>query len=157
MLEQVTGRAGRGSKPGRAVVQTYNPDAEAISLVTTHDYYRFYKGEIELRKLMWYPPFSKMIVVMFSGTESGLVARCASYFRKCMGDMREIDPDVQVLGPVAASVSRINNRYRYNMIIKCSDDDAYNKRLKTAMNYCAKHEGYRFVSIIIDKNPTSVN
>ncbi|MDO5398583.1 MAG: primosomal protein N' [bacterium] len=157
MLEQVTGRAGRGTKPGRAVIQTYNPEAEAVSLVTTHDYYSFYKGEIELRKLMWYPPFSKMIVVLFSGTESSAVERCAAYFRKLMGDMRKLDSRVQVLGPVPASITKINNRYRFRMIIKCADDDVYNADLKKAMESCRKNENYRNVSIIIDKNPTNIN
>lgn len=157
MLEQVTGRAGRGAKPGRAVIQTYSPEAEAISLVTTHDYYAFYKGEIELRKLMWYPPFSKMIVVLFSGTESSAVERCAAYFRKLMGDMKKLDSRVQVLGPVPASITKINNRYRFRMIIKCTDDDVYNADLKKAMESCRKNENYRNVSIIIDKNPTNIN
>lgn len=157
MLEQVTGRAGRGSKPGRAVIQTYNPEAEAISLVTTHDYYTFYKGEIELRKLMWYPPFSGMIVILFSGTESGSVERCATYFRRLMGDMRKIDRRVQVLGPVPASITKINNRYRFRIIIKCSDDDEYNDELRKAADTCRKNENYKNVSIIIDKNPTNIN
>lgn len=157
LLEQVTGRAGRGSKPGRAVIQTYSPEAEAIKLVTTHDYRTFYKGEIELRKLMKYPPFSQMIVVLFSGLISGSVERCAGYFRRILGNLSEIDPQVQILGPIPASVSKINNRYRYRMIVKCSDDDAFNKLFRKAMDICRKNENYKNVSIIIDKNPTNTN
>lgn len=157
MLEQVAGRAGRGSKPGRAVIQTYNPDAEAIRCASAHDYYGFYKGEIELRKLMWYPPFSKMIVILFTGTSANIVARCAAYFKKCMGDMREIDSDVLILGPIASAVSRINRRYRYQMIIKCNDDDAFNDSFRLSVKACSKHEDYKNVSVIIDKNPSSVN
>lgn len=157
VLEQVTGRAGRGAKPGRAVIQTYSPDAEAVKLVTTHDYHTFYKGEIELRRLMWYPPFSQMIVILFSGLNSNSVEKCAKYFRKLLGDVRETDPHAQVLGPVPASVSKINNRYRYRMIMKCSDDDAFNKQLRKIMAACRKDNNYKNVSIIIDKNPTNTN
>ena len=89
MLEQVTGRAGRGSKPGRAIIQTYSPEAEAIKLVTVHDYVNFYKGEIEIRKVMWYPPFSKIIVIMFSGEDGDMVPECAGFFLKCMGILKE--------------------------------------------------------------------
>ena len=80
MLEQVTGRAGRGSKPGRAIIQTYSPEAEAIKLVTVHDYINFYKGEIEIRKVMWYPPFSEIIVIMFSGEDKD----CLLYTSRCV-------------------------------------------------------------------------
>lgn len=156
MLEQVTGRAGRGEKAGRAIVQTYSPDAEAISLASAHDYYNFCKGEIEIRKLMWYPPFSKLIVVLFSGAVAKNVSWCAAYFKKYLGDLKELDENVQVLGPVASSVSKINNKYRYQMIIKCSDDDAFNERLKKAMDACRKHTDYEQVTIVIDKNPTMV-
>ncbi len=157
MLEQVTGRAGRGKKKGRAVIQTYNPEAEAINLVSVHDYYNFYKCEIAERKLMWYPPFSKVIVILFSGMSAKNVSWCAAYFKKYLGDLKEIDENVQVLGPVASSVSKINNKYRYQMIIKCSDDDAFNERLKKAMEACRKHTDYEQVSVIIDKNPNMVN
>ena len=106
---------------------------------------------------MWYPPFSGMIVILFSGTESGSVERCATYFRRLMGDMRKIDRRVQVLGPVPASITKINNRYRFRIIIKCSDDDEYNDELRKAADTCRKNENYKNVSIIIDKNPTNIN
>ncbi len=156
MLEQVTGRAGRGKKAGRAVIQTYNPEAEAITRVAVHDYYNFYKGEIEQRKLMGYPPFAKMIVILFSGTVAKNVSWCASYFRKSLGELKELDETVQILGPVASSLSRINNKYRYQMIIKCLDDDIFNVKLKKAMDACRKHEDYKQVSIVIDKNPNMI-
>ena len=157
MLEQVTGRAGRGDKPGRAVIQTYSPEAEAIRLVTAHDYKGFYKGEIELRRLMWYPPFSMMIVVLFSGTDANVVERCAKFFRKCLGDLRERDRRMQLLGPAPASVSRINNRYRFRIIIKCTDDDAFNDILRDATMQCKKHNDYKNIAIVIDKNPNMIN
>jgi len=156
MLEQVTGRAGRGEKTGRAIVQTYSPDAEAITQVCAHDYYNFCKGELEIRKLMWYPPFSKLIVILFSGVAAKNVSWCAAYFKKHLGDLKELDKDVQILGPVASSVTKINNKYRYQMIIKCSDDDLFNERIKKAMEACRKHSDYEQVSVIIDKNPTMV-
>ena len=156
MLEQVTGRAGRGSKKGRAVIQTYNPDAEAVSLVKVHDYRSFYNGEIAKRQFMWYPPFSDIINVMFSGSSEAVVPRCAKYFLKLLDGIRDLDDKVQILGPVPSSVSKIKNKYRWQILIKCTDNDKLNKILKNAYEECIKNKNYTGVSIIIDKNPNMI-
>ena len=156
MLEQVTGRAGRGSKKGRAVIQTYNPDAEAVSLVKVHDYRSFYNGEIAKRQFMWYPPFSDIINVMFSGSSEAVVPRCAKYFLKLLDGVRDLDDKVQILGPVPSSVSKIKNKYRWQILIKCTDNDKLNKILKNAYEECIKNKNYTGVSIIIDKNPNMI-
>ena len=82
MLEQVSGRAGRGSKEGRAVIQTYTPEHEAVSLVKSHNYRTFYDKEIAKRKLMWYPPFCKIVSVHFQGNVENIVAKNGKIFFK---------------------------------------------------------------------------
>lgn len=156
VLEQVTGRAGRGTKPGRAVIQTYSPDAEAVRLATTHDYSGFYKGEIITRKLMWYPPYSKLIVAMFSGADKDATEGCAKYFTNCMNAASIKDMKVQLLGPVASAISKINNRYRWQLIIKCEDDELLNKRIRYCMDKCAADKRYGEVSVVIDKSPNMI-
>ena len=76
-------------------------------------------------------------------------------FLKCMGNLNE--HKVQILGPVAAAVSKINKKYRWQIIIKCSDDDSLNKRLKHALDKCVQDKKYSEISIIIDKNPNMIN
>jgi len=156
MLEQVTGRAGRGRKKGRAVIQTYSPEAEAILCAQKHDFDSFYNAEIENRKLMWYPPFSEIINIMFSGASESLVPQTAKYFMKLLGDLSDTEQKIQVLGPVPSSVSKIKNKYRWQIIIKCENSKALNERLKKAAYECAANKNYKNVSVIIDKDPTMI-
>lgn len=156
MLEQVTGRAGRGTKKGRAVIQTYSPDAEAISLVSEHNYEKFYQSEIEKRKFMWYPPYSDIINIMFSGASETVVPRAARYFQKLLGNLEEQGQKIQILGPIPSSVSKIKNKYRWQILIKCTDNDGLNEILKKAYDECVNNKNYAGVSIIIDKNPNMI-
>ena len=156
MLEQVVGRAGRGQKKGRAIIQTYSPDSEAIQMAAMHNYDGFYASEIERRKLMWYPPYSKLINIMFSGTSESVVPQAAKYFLKLIGNPKDIGQKIQILGPVPSSISKIKNKYRWQILIKCEDDDALNEILKKALNVCASNKNYKSISIIIDKNPNMV-
>lgn len=154
ILEQVCGRAGRGRKKGRAVIQTYSPENEAITLVREHNYIGFYKGEINERKMMWYPPFSKLIAVLFSGEDNDLVSKTAKLFLKSMGDISEINQNIQILGPIPSALSKIKNKYRWQLLIKCIDDnDEINAMLKNAEEKSRAGQGLEGVSIVIDKSP----
>lgn len=156
MLEQVTGRAGRGGKKGRAVVQTYSPDSEAIQRAGMHDYIGFYNSEIENRRLMWYPPYSDIISIMFSGSSESIVPQAAKYFLKLLGKPENLGQKVQILGPVPSAVSKIKNKYRWQILIKCENDDGLNSILKKACNECAGNKNYKNISVVIDKNPNMI-
>ncbi len=156
MLEQVTGRAGRGSKLGRAVIQTYTPEHEAVGLVRTHDYKAFYKSEIKERELMWYPPFCKIVSVHFQGASETLVPQAARYFVKEMGELSGMGQKIQLLGPIAAYISKIKNKYRWQIIFKCEDDGALGKELKRAETALRANKDYGGVSVIIDKSPNMI-
>lgn len=153
MLEQVAGRAGRGKKAGRAVIQTYTPDSDAVKLVKTHDYTAFYEAEIIKRKLMWYPPYSDIVCVIFSGSSPTLVNQAARYFLKQFTEADKTGIKTQILGPVKSAVAKMNNKYRYRIIIKCDDADKLNDSLTAADSECRKHKNYGTVSIVTDKNP----
>lgn len=156
MLEQVSGRAGRGEKTGRAVIQTYSPENEAVALVKTHDYISFYNGEITERRLMWYPPFSEIISVQFQGASQTLVPRAAKFFLKQLGELSLLKQKIQILGPVPSAVSKIKNKYRWQLLIKCEHGDELNKILKKAETSCRQNKNYKTISIIIDKNPNMI-
>ena len=153
LLEQVSGRAGRGSKLGRAVIQTYTPEHEAVSLVKAHDYESFYESEIAERELMWYPPYCSMIAVYFTSEDEGKTAQSSRYFAQQVGGIKEMGQKVQVLGPIPCAVSRIKNKYRYQIIFKCEDDEQLGEILAAAEMKTRENKDYEGVSIVIDKSP----
>ncbi|MBR0365256.1 MAG: primosomal protein N', partial [Clostridia bacterium] len=154
MLEQVSGRAGRGDKPGRALIQTYNPDSFAIKLVKTHDYKSFYKLTDTERSAMWYPPYSEMICIRFTDENNERTRRAAFMFKDGFGDINKIDQKIAILGPIPSGVSRIKNRYRWQIIIKCDDSDSLNERLIKARNGAERE--FESVVITIDKDPITI-
>lgn len=156
LLEQVSGRAGRGDKTGRAVIQTYTPEHEAVDLVKTHDYRAFYNSEIEERRLMWYPPFSKIVSVQLQGGSETLVAQAAKYFVKEVGNLSELNQKIQILGPIPAYISKIKNKYRWQIIFKCEDDDELGEKLHDAETACRENKNYSEISVVIDKSPNMI-
>lgn len=156
ILEQVTGRAGRAEKPGRSVIQTYSPDNKAIEYMCEHNYQDFYREELLLRKAMWYPPFSSIVSVIFSGSVEANVSKCAKFFAKNLAPISEMGQKTQVLGPVPAYVSKIKNKYIYRLLIKCENMDMLNETLVLARDKCKKNTNYENISVVIDKNPNSL-
>ena len=152
ILEQVTGRAGRGSKKGRAVIQTYSPDHEAIIMAARHDYKKYYEDEIRLRKILQYPPFCNMILVGFSGPVRRDVEDCAKVFAEALGKGK-----FTVLGPLPCAVSRIKNKHRFQIIIKTGLESDITQTLIKAREACNKNLNFENVTIIIDKNPVHIH
>ncbi len=157
LLEQVTGRAGRDQKSGRAVIQTYNPDHDAVRLAQAHDYQRFYEKEIALRQALWYPPFAELVSVLFSGESEDLVPRAARFFAKQLNGLEKLGQRVQVLGPVPAYISKIKNKFRWRILIKCVSADGLDGILTDARAAFSENAVYENVAVVIDKNPSSVS
>ncbi len=156
ILEQVSGRAGRGDKPGRAIIQTYNPDNFAVDLVKTHDYLGFYNKTIEERRIMWYPPYSEMVSVRFSGEDNETTRRSAFMYKDAFGDINKIPVKIAILGPIPSGISKIKNKYRWQILIKCENADIINDRLLTAMDKVRSEKTYNEILIQIDKNPMNI-
>lgn len=157
LLEQVSGRAGRGSKEGRAVIQTYTPEHEAISLVKTHNYAEFYNREIAKRRLTVYPPFCKIVSVHFSGSVESKVEKAAKFFLDAARKIGKVNQKIQVLGPLPSYISKIKNKYRWQIIFKCEDEDAFGKVLSQAEMRCRESKELSDVAIVIDKSPNVIN
>ncbi|MBU0682119.1 MAG: primosomal protein N' [Proteobacteria bacterium] len=117
LLSQVTGRAGRGEKPGKVIIQTFQPDHYAVVAAREHDYKSFYEREIGLRHALSYPPYSRLINVKFSGEKDELVRQaaleCAAIARKSKNAA-----SVEILGPAPAPLSKLRNRYRWQLLLK---------------------------------------
>ncbi len=123
LISQVAGRAGRGERPGRVVIQTFAPDHYSIRHASSHDYAAFYEEECRTRQPLGYPPYGNMINIRFSGVKKGDVQEIAN---SAAGEMwkilKEREPEtgwpVEILGPAPASRARLNNRYRFNLLLK---------------------------------------
>jgi primosomal protein N' (replication factor Y) (superfamily II helicase) len=114
-LTQVVGRCGRGDRPGKAILQTYNPEHPTIGAVVTQDYHRFLAGEMAVRKDFLYPPYGRMILLRLSGTDG---ARVEAEAERLAASISEGSSRCQVLGPSPATVMRVANRFRWQIVLK---------------------------------------
>lgn len=156
LLEQVVGRAGRADKEGRAVIQTYTPEHPAVVLAKAHDYISFYRGEIRVREAMYYPPFCTMISIGFSGTFERSVSDCAKLYARTLSETQEVGSGVRLIGPIRAAVSKIKNKYRWQLIIKAPRGRSLTPALAQALAVCRKNKNFNGVAIITDKNPNTI-
>ncbi len=159
LLTQVVGRSGRGEHEGRAVIQTMTPENEVIRLAARQDYEAFYKTEVQIRKALIYPPFCDICVLAFTG-ENELKVKSAA--KEALGMIMDCtkneykDEKVMVLGPHAARVVKVSNRYRYRLIIKCRATRAFREMIaKILMEYGNKKE-YGSVTVFADLNPETI-
>jgi len=113
LLEQVAGRAGRGDRPGRVIVQTYTPGHPAITSVLTHDYLGFVRRELEYRRESDYPPFSRMIVLRLDARDPDRVALDAA--QVAAAATAAGGGKIRVLGPAEAPIARVRGRTRYQV------------------------------------------
>lgn len=124
LLAQVAGRAGRGIHPGQVYIQTFNPDHYIFKYVSCHDYLGFYNQEIHFRRALKYPPFSRLVNVLFQGNQEAKVKAVAErvngLLRRAAGKNRW-EPGLELLGPVAAPIAKIKGRYRWQMLLKGED------------------------------------
>ena len=123
LLTQVSGRAGRAQKPGRVIVQTYNPDHYAVVAASRHDYAAFYQRELASRLANSYPPFVRLVKLGFADEdEEGAleVARRAAMALQGMGIFHKRG-ETQFLGPAEAPLHKLRGQYRYHMLLKGPD------------------------------------
>ena len=156
MLTQVVGRSGRGSSKGRAIIQTFTPENPIISLAASQDYDAFYNDEIVIRKAMLYPPFAQICLLGFVGDNSAKVSRCAAQFVKAFTDtLSSKFPDlpIRVLGPSPAAVPKVNNKYRYKIILKCRNDHKFRQMLSSVLTDFAKIKEYTDITVYADMHP----
>ena len=125
ILAQVSGRAGRGDRPGRVILQTYNPEHFSIVCAKHQDFKSFYKKEIEFRKVLAYPPFSRMIQIVVSSKDlpSGKkqLSALGSLCQAILASDPKLKNDVTVMGPVEAPFSKIASYHRWQLLLKAKE------------------------------------
>lgn len=152
LITQVSGRAGRGRFDGKVVVQTYSPENYSIQSALHSDYRGFYDKEIMLRKAFNYPPFAGLIsIIVSSRSNDEAAAAIRGVTETLKGGSRK---NILILGPGPAPISKINNYYRWQTIIKGGIDSALKSEIKNATrSVYMKNKGIR---MNIDINPVSM-
>jgi primosomal protein N' (replication factor Y) len=146
LLQQVTGRAGRGEKPGRALVQTWQPDHPVIAALVSGDAERFYREETRVRELAGLPPFGRLASLIVSATER----ETAEAHARAMAKLAEPPVGVTVLGPAEAPLALIRGRYRYRLLVKTEREVDLQGYLRGWMARCPKVRGNTRVAIDVD-------
>lgn len=118
LLTQAIGRAGRREEKGMAVIQTFLPEHSAITTAAVQDYIAFYESEIEKRKAFHYPPFSRLGRIVIRGREQEKVSAMAEILRSKLRDLSRKYRQIQILGPVTCPLEKLNNQFRYHIIMK---------------------------------------
>jgi primosomal protein N' (replication factor Y) len=155
LLTQVIGRAGRGEKQGRAVIQTYTPEHEVIRFGAVQDYDAFYENEIQLRQLRGYPPFSEVIRLTASGKNEAEVLRVCSRIRQGMDrELGRMGEKWKLLGPAPGSIARVNNRYRYHLTLLGPVNRPVRTLVESMLKAAHMDKENHGVSVYADWNPS---
>ena len=150
LLTQVSGRAGRGDKPGEVFIQTYNPTHYAIQLAQGHQYERFFETEMRMRHMANYPPYFFTTMITFSSEEEGVALKKAVEVHKAL--KANVSPNAVVLGPTAKSIARMNNRYYFQIIVKYKNEPQLQEFLEQLMME-TQEVGSKKLLMTIDMEP----
>lgn len=160
LITQVIGRAGRRDTQGKAIIQTVNPYNEIIEFASNQDYNAFYESEIQMRRLMIYPPFCDIFLATFTGDNENDVALCSKEFFETMvklNNSQYSDVKLVALGPTPAKISKINNSYRYRLALKTKNNKRIRQMITNILKSVQKNKLYSKVSIGISLNPADIS
>ena len=150
LLTQVSGRAGRADKAGEVIIQTFNPDHYAIQLAGKQDYEGFFVREMQVRHQNDYPPYFYTIQLTAGGPKEAQVLRVLT---KVRGELiRILSPQARLLGPTPQMVTRVNNRYYYQLIVKYKQEpqlQAYLQKLVLRTQRLSRQQ----IQLTIDRDP----
>ncbi len=159
ILTQAAGRSGRGEKAGTVIIQTFNPEHYSINALVQQDEEAFYRQEMLFRQQAWYPPFTHLIRLVFSGPLFSNVVKMAREVTEELKDQLPAgDPNQQkleIIGPSPAVIEKVKNRYRWHTIIKTGVLETVQNILPVLGSLSAECRK-RGVRMIIDENPYSM-
>jgi primosomal protein N' (replication factor Y) len=153
LITQVVGRSGRGSRPGRAVIQTFTPENEVIKYAAAQDYDGFYEREIAIRRMTGSPPFTQLYCLSVSGLDEQLVLLCCRELKSALINSLKDIKDLSVLGPAPAPVVKVKNRFRYRVFVRCRPGKRVRAVIAAAIKKFNMDKRYRKVSVFGDVNP----
>ena len=149
VLQQVTGRAGRGNTAGRALIQTHQPDHPVMKALISGDVERFYNEETRLRESAGLPPFGRLAALIVSATDRPSAESHARALARCAGE----HPDVMVLGPAEAPLAVVRGRHRFRLLVKTAREFPLQDWLRGWLARAPKTTGS--VRVAVDVDPMS--
>ena len=159
LLEQVAGRAGRGDRPGRVLIQTYNPQHPAVACARDHDYARFVELELEARREPAFPPSVRLGCVRVDGADPLAVRRLAEAAAEAARRVADKAPPEEladVLGPAEAPLSRLKGRTRWQLFLRARRSTALRVLLRAAAQARDEIGAPKAVRLAVDVDPVSM-
>lgn len=154
ILTQVAGRAGRENLPGKVIIQSYNPENFSIQCAKKQNYENFYETEIALRKQLKYPPFCDITVVSFNGLQETEIQQASTWMYECLKNNLKGE-SFKIFKPMPAPIDKIQNRYRWRIILKGNITSQVNDRLNQCLQQ-AYGKNWKNTNITMDVNPNSM-
>ncbi len=156
LLTQVAGRSGRAETAGEVIIQTYMPDHYCISSVKHHDYIGFYQQEIEARRGLQYPPFSHVATLLLRGeNETAVIDAIQAVGDQLQTLQNDQFPEVKILGPAPAPLSKIDSKYRWHFLLRCPHVDKISQLLQQLNQEPPAILKSSVIDYIIDIDPTN--
>jgi primosomal protein N' (replication factor Y) len=155
LITQVVGRGGRGTKTGRAILQTFMPDHYVLQLAANQNYEDFYREEISLRRTLVFPPVCDICVLGFVGTSAETAGVAARYAAQCLRDLVQktgFHLPLQMLGPMPFSYGKIGGKYRYRLILKCKNTKAYRDLIRQILWAVSAQREFSKIHVYADMN-----
>ncbi|MBN1276877.1 MAG: primosomal protein N' [Deltaproteobacteria bacterium] len=157
VLSQIAGRAGRGRKKGKVVIQTFNPDHYAVRSATAHSYQSFFREEIKLRNQLSYPPFSYLASLMLYGADKEKTAQTAvnlnQGIRMILGEWQKAGEMILILGPAEASISKLKGKHRWQILIKSHSISLLQKLMTRIEDFSKDLLRGTDVQLVLDVDP----
>lgn len=153
LITQAAGRAGRGSRPGRVVIQTYQPEHYCIRTAAAQDYEAFYGQEIQFRRLMRYPPEIFMMQILLEGLDDQKTKDAANAVHDYLQAAGTDGSDL--LGPVPAWIAKIRDRYRYVLYLRNTDEQVLLNMQRNLQQFASDRKLDRDIYFNFDMNPVS--
>lgn len=154
LFTQMAGRAGRGERPGKVILQTYNPLHPSIVHSTKHDYRSFAEEEMRLRQAFDYPPYARLTRLIFSSTSPALTEKAATRIAQMLSKNAE-RLQVEIVGPAPAALSKVQNRYRWNLLLKSARPAPLHSLLQSLLRVVPEAMD-RKVTLQVDVDPVSL-
>ncbi len=155
LLTQAAGRAGRGVKPGRVLVQTFFPEHYAIRLAAEQNYEAFYHKEMRFRRMMHYPPLTALANVIAQGSRLEQAAEVAKHVGNFLIPLERTTEGLKILGPTPAPLAKLEGRYRIQFLLKCTSRARLSGILQRLMDPIER-QGVPQRSLMIDMDPANI-
>ncbi len=158
LITQVSGRAGRGSKSGKVILQTYEPNHYSIKYAIDNNYKEFFKQEVNLRKEFKYPPYIKILYINTkSKNENDLKEFNTKKYQKIIEKLKVLIENgyIKVYKPVPKGIYKVNNEYQIDTIIKTRSDKT--KEIKKILRKTYFNKSYKNISVSIEIDPNTIS